>query len=40
MSEVVFFLLGAMTIVEIVDSHQGKYIRDNQLPPGEADDKF
>ena len=23
----VFFLLGAMTIVEIVDSHQGQYVR-------------
>ena len=29
-SEIVFFLLGAMTIVEIVDSHQGfKLVTDN-----------
>lgn len=29
-SEIVFFLLGAMTIVEIVDAHQGfKLITDN-----------
>jgi Na+/H+ antiporter NhaD/arsenite permease-like protein len=29
-SEIVFFLLGAMTIVEIVDAHQGfKLVTDN-----------
>jgi Na+/H+ antiporter NhaD/arsenite permease-like protein len=29
-SEIVFFLLGAMTIVEIVDAHQGfKIVTDN-----------
>ena len=29
-SEIVFFLLGAMTIVEIVDAHQGfKFVTDN-----------
>ena len=30
-SEVVFFLLGAMTIVEIVDSHQGKYVLEDEV---------